>query len=439
MATRKPPRELEPQPDVAAEETLFAPPEAPADLVARAKEAGWPGDLIPRAMRLRIPVFQIENWLAAGYPSPDRLDPWLGSREQVMFGTLRVRQSSWEDDQRVADLFANAPETVGEWQVTVEREPYPFAQLRLQENPFMQVLEDRGVILGAYASSGRNALVGGQEISVGVTTSWRIREGFRGRGYSDLVRNTPGPSTAQFPMLTYWYVRQENAGARSWVSGLTEQWRDGPDEWSADVAGLTATVFHVHGEGTSDPRVRETGRADLEPCVTLVNRAHDGLDLFRPYTAEFLQRRLDDPFWGPKPPFWTPVYAFGDHFVLEEDGRILACAGLWDQGRNQRERWSNPQTGESRVVDHTSLLDFGCAEGREDALADLIAHLAERSSSIGRTTLVAPLEFLPAVRERLRGVRLEPESRSLQSMPFTMPGVKVDAQIERPYTDLVYW
>lgn len=417
---------------------VFSIPEAPAGLVARAAEAGWPDDLIPRAMRLRTPVLVIEQWLDAGFPGPDRLDPFLASREELMFGTLRVRQASWEDGDCVADLFANAAEQVGEWRLTVERSPNPFAQLRLQENSWLQVLEDRGVILGVFASSTRNSLIGGREISLGILSSWRIRDGFRGRGYSNLVRNTPGPCSARFPMISYWYVRAENAVAQSWVSGLIEEWQDRPDEWANRVEGLSATVFHFHGDGRSDDRVRATGLADLPRCIELVNRSHAGLDFFKPYSLEFLRGRLDDPSWGPKPPFWTPVYEWGDHFVLEEGDRIVACAGLWDQGRHQRERWRQPESGEERVVDHSSLLDFGCAEGREDALAALIHHLAARSRELGRTTLVAPLEFLPAVREAL-GEALEPETRQMQVMPLAMPGVELDYPVERPYTDLAYW
>jgi hypothetical protein len=263
-------------------------------------------------------------------------------------------------------------------------------------------------------------------------------------------------------MLTYWYVRPDNAGALSWVSGLEEHWKHGADDWEG-VRGLSATVFHLRGEGRSDPRVRATELGDLERCVRLVNETHAGLDLFRPYTVEFLRRRLDDPFWGPKPPFWSSVYAWGDHFVLEDRGEIVACGGLWDQGRHQRERWRRhqrerwrrhqreprrPHHGEARrrdesdgerVVDRAALMDFGCAGGCEGELADLVRHLAVRRTELGRTTLAAPLEFLPKVRERLADEALEPETRSLQSMPMAMPGIRVEARIERPYTDLAYW
>ena len=427
------PRKPEP-----VDESLFEPPRPSPELAARAKDAGWPEGMVERAVALRLPAGMVDSWITSGFP-PAMLDRYLADRERLAAGTLRVRSATWEDDDVLADLYANAPEEVGDWEVTVERSPNPFARHRLQEHPYVQVLEDRGVLLGTYSGSCANPLIEGREVSAGILSSWRIRKGFRGRGYSNLVRNHPGPSTAWFPMVSVWYVRLENAAALGWMRDLTDEWEDRPDEWALDVKGLSATVFHLRGEGRRDARVRATTRDDLARCVALVNRTHAGLDLFRPYTEERLRGRLDDPFWGPKPPFWADVYGWGDHAVLVDGGEIVACAGLWDQGRNQRERWRDPKGGEERVVDHTALLDFGCAEGREDALAALIGHLAVRSKELGRATLVAPLEFLPAVREALAWAKPEPETRGLHVMPFAAPGLKLDVAIERPYTDLAYW
>ena len=90
--------------------------------------------------------------------------------------------------------------------------------------------------------------------------------------------------------------------------------------------------------------------------------------MFRPYSTEYLEQRLDDPFWGEKPDFWVPVYGWPDYHVVEEDGRVVACGGLWDKGKNVREVWRHKETGEVRSFDSTALLDFGYAEGREDAM-----------------------------------------------------------------------
>ena len=69
-----------------------------------------------------------------------------------------------------------------------------------------------------------------------------------------------------------------------------------------------------------------------------------------------------------------PVYGWPDYFVVEEDGKVVACAGLWDKGKNVREVWCHKETGEKRSFDSTALLDFGYAQGREDAMALLLRY-----------------------------------------------------------------
>ena len=80
-------------------------------------------------------------------------------------GPLRVREATWRDAEAVTDLYANAPEGVGEWRLDVLRGPNPFAAFRLQEHPNLQLVECRGVVLGAAAHATRNSLVGGQRLT----------------------------------------------------------------------------------------------------------------------------------------------------------------------------------------------------------------------------------------------------------------------------------
>ena len=60
-----------------------------------------------------------------------------------------------------------------------------------------------------------------------------------------------------------------------------------------------------------------------------------------------------------------------------------------------REVWRHKETGEVRSFDCTALLDFGYAEGREDAMLRLIQHFIGLTHDLGRSYLVAPLEQLP--------------------------------------------
>ncbi|MEK7745171.1 MAG: ATP-binding protein, partial [Elusimicrobiota bacterium] len=56
-----------------------------------------------------------------------------------------------------------------------------------------------------------------------------------------------------------------------------------------------------------------------------------GLDLFRPYTAEFLRDALDEHLWGKGHETWAfypHVYGWDEYYVLEEGGRVVACAPI---------------------------------------------------------------------------------------------------------------
>jgi hypothetical protein len=419
----------------------FAEPEPPSDLVALAAQRGWPDELLGRAVRLRVDRGAVTTWLQDGWPPPEWLARFLDGLERLTSGTMRLREATWADHDLLTDLFAHAPEEVGDWLVTVERGPNPYAQFRLQEHPNVQVLEDRRVGLGAAAHSTRNTLIGGQETSVHFMSAWRVREGFRGQGFARLLQmNSAGPGVAWFGLVTYWYVRTGNA-ARSWIERVKDDFQDRPSGWNVKPQGLTATVHYLRGLAAGSPsrRVRPATVADLDRCVELINHTHGGLDLFRPCTVEFLRQRLDDPSWGPKPPFWAHVYDWSDFAVVEDAGRIVACGGLWDRGEHLRERWYQPASGDSYMIDATALMDFGFEDGGSAAIVELIGHFVARTAELGRTVMMVPLEHLPAVLDGCADFDPTPETRALEVVPFTSPALTVDATISRPHTDLAYW
>ena len=45
-----------------------------------------------------------------------------------------------------------------------------------------------------------------------------------------------------------------------------------------------------------------------------------------------------------------PIYGYEAYYLLEDEGEIVACAGLWDRGRDLRERWRHRESGNERVV-----------------------------------------------------------------------------------------
>lgn len=406
------------------------------DQLARATTAGWSEELLQRVLAVRPDGGMVDDWIDNGWPAAEGVEAWVETQERLLSSTLVGRVATWADHDMLADLWANAPEQIGDWTVTVERSPNPFAQFRLQEHPDVHVLEDRRVALGMSARSIRNSIVGGERTSVHFMSAWRIRDGFRGTGLSRLLQNAAGQGTAWFGLVTYYYVRPDNSSL-TWIESIEHDMADRPEAFRVENDQLTATVTTLRGSGERSVRVRETTEDDLDACLELINRTHDGLDLFRPYTMDYLRQRLDDPSWGPKPRFYPSIYGWPDHRVLEVDGEVVACGGLWDRGRDVREIWERDDV---RIVhDPTAVLDFGFAVGQDEAMAELVGHLAAESTELGRSGVNVALQFLPDVADHLTHLEPTVDVRELHTNTYHGPDLTLDLPIRRPYTDLAYW
>lgn len=412
---------------------LLSPDPIPDELRERAARSGWPEGLLERAAATHVRRVHFDWWFNpdVGDPPPlQEIEHFISSRERLQSGTLHARLATIDDDDSIARLFDASPEPVGRWEVTVEREPYPFAQFRLAENCQIQVLEDRGVLLGAVASSVRNTMIGGQRTTALWRGGFRIHEQCRGQGLSYLVQGPP-PADAWFGQANYYYVRPQNMAALGWIRAINP----GAEYLESDepTPGIPVNVagYPARAIERGSAAIRPVRRSDIRRCVALINRTHRGQDLFRPYTDDFLRSRLDDPHWGKKPPWWTPVYGWEDYSVVEEGGKIVACGGLWDRGQHMRERWRDRESGDQRVVSSTALLDFGYAPGREDAMTSLIERFVAETDGRGRDRLLAPLDRLPELSQRLERLEPVPDTRTLIDAGET--------GIASPYTDLAYW
>jgi hypothetical protein len=426
-----------------AETSIFDRPTEISDELRRGWAArGWPEDILELARAIHMAQGAIEWWVNHQWATIDNIKRQLKSREILQSGTLRVREATWSDTEALADLYASSPEEIGDWEVTVERGPYSFAQFRLQEHVSVTVLEDRGVILAATADASRNSVVGGKRTTVHIASAWRVRKESRGKGYSHLLRTIGGPACGWFGWYNYYFVRSQNFGAMGWIKVfLRDAVKDLPEQ-EGEVPGIPVSVHHFKpGAGRRSAGVRPATEADLPACLRLINRTHRGCDLFRPYTRDFLEERLNDPSWGAKPPFWVPVYGWPDYYVLEEEGRVVACGGLWDKGANVREVWRHKETGETNTVDCTALMDFGYAAGREDAMVSLIRFFTGKTQELGRSHLTAGIQHLPRLVRAVAPLEPEAETRALH---WQIYGPEQDMwqaapEPKRIYTDVAYW
>jgi GNAT superfamily N-acetyltransferase len=95
----------------------------------------------------------------------------------------------------------------------------------------------------------------------------------------------------------------------------------------AELTGRFMTV-HPHADLRRNPAIRRATVLDLEGMARLLNDTWGGRDFYQPLNADTLEsfyRR-------------TPAIGLDRTLVYEEDGEILACAGMWDWSAVQQMR-----------------------------------------------------------------------------------------------------
>ncbi len=411
------------------------------ELEREARKRGWPDGLLQRALDLRFPRRVLLRWARQDWCDAAYVQRRLDWHERLTLGSLRGREATLQDNDAFSELWANSPEEIGEWEVITERAPNAFAQFVLQEHVTILVLEERGVLIATCAFATRVVNAGGLRLPVHYGQALRVHKDYRRRGYGDQVRSLGWAAGAARPSVTQFdYMRSQNFAVVGWWQKYSPGFFDDVPEREGDVPGISVTALQYPRrpfEGDASG-IRKARRGDMARCAGLINRTHRGHDLFRTYNAGFLLERLGDSYWGKHLDPWMPadrlppVYGLDDFYVLEEDGRIVACAGLWDRGRDMRDRWRNTKTGEEKTIETTAALDLGFARGGEEAMARLLSYLIGETERLGRDFLTVPLDPFPAVAELLERYEPVPETRALRW------GLREPA-ITRPHTDLVYW
>ena len=409
-----------------------------------AQERGWPAELTRRVAELRVPLSSLHSWSWYGL-SPEQTAAQLKWYERMTTGDLRARDATWADNEEFSAMWSDSPEEIAGWEIIVERGPDAFAQFKLQQNVQIPILLIGPEIVACCAFSRRKVLIDGRPFSAQYGQALRVRRAYRRLGYGDQVRRLASPpGVASFTVGQYDIMRSQNFAVVNWWQKYSPQFFDNTPKREGEVPGIPISVAQFPAgsdpQAASDSAIRPVRREDLSQCAALINRTHAGMDLFRPYNAEFLEDILDEGFWGerPKPTgnpamdWWKSVYGWSDYFVLEEAGRIRACAGLWDRGRDMREQWHRIGGDEHRSIAITCVLDFGFEEGAEECMARLLRWMIGRASELRRDYLAVPIEHLPTLVTAMEKSNPELDTRLLRW------GLK-DPPISRPYTDLRYW
>lgn len=405
------------------------------DAISRGRAQGWPDGLVERAMAVKTPSAQLNQWLAM--PTNEvhlfEVQRTIEVFERLATGPYRAREMSFRDQEAFQELWANGSEKIGDWLITVERSPDSLAQFRLQANASISVIEEDGQLVACTVWSPVNCLIGGAPVSIHYAMGLRVHASRRREGLGDLVRRFPSRALQNPTVGQVLFLRLGNVHMESFLEAVKFPVGGGRPPKMAAVAHLTAKA-----SAGSEDGVRPVEPGDLAQCAEIINRTHAGLDLFAPYGPESLRHMLDGGVWGDRPPWQPPpVYGWADFKVVEEAGRIVACGGLWDRGRDMREVWRSTAGEEDRRVEVAAALDLGCEEGREDALARLLQSFASQAAGLGRQSVIADLGHINAVTEHLGDLEVRWESRIIEWTPYLTRGLP--RELGDCAIDLRYW
>jgi hypothetical protein len=270
---------------------------------------------------------------------------------------VTVREATEADAAALAEIERRSPVVLGETSVAFDRGDDYFAFTRLMAEVTVAV----GFVGGEPAAVNCGAVhpvrVGGQDVRVMTAIHTRVRPEHQGKGLWGAVSGVLGgkynPGTGVHTGRGF--VSAENAAMQRGFAKV-------PNKWS--IRALRVQLDCAANAGS--PAGRPATPADAGRIVEILNRCHNGEEMYLPYTADSLAQRLER----------SPAQYSWERLWLGEG----AVVGLWPAGESIRLllRSHGREVASRRGL----VLDYGFEPGREGALEALLrawcAWLTER-------------------------------------------------------------
>jgi hypothetical protein len=253
--------------------------------------------------------------------------------------TLRPARPS--DAAALRALELRCPIVMADVRVTYDRGEDYFAGGRLVGDSDPMVAEQDGALVGVHCVLTHDLRVGGLACRASYLHHTRILPEVQGGGLFSALQGAELERNAHKSDTIYSYVAVGNEAARKNVP---------VPSWSARPERLVIDC----GAQAGAPYGRSAGLQDAQRIVALINAAHEGEELFVPYTVERLATRL-----GREPAtYGWPKLLLGEQAVV----------GVWPAGiRILREA----QNGREESV-RALVIDTGFAPGAEAELVALL-------------------------------------------------------------------
>jgi GNAT superfamily N-acetyltransferase len=259
---------------------------------------------------------------------------------------VTIRDATAADGPLLASIERNSPLVMGGRQLAIDRGEDYFAASRLMGEVTILIAAVDGEPAGAFCAALHRTLLGGVERSMFYFHHTRILPRFQDHGVGRKLAAALRERYAGRIDSSYWYISPANEHSLGFARAAQNKWSFGPALIALDTAALAGPAFG-----------RTATAMDATRLVQLFNAAHQGEEMFMPYTTESLSARLAR---APRQYSWERVQMTD-----------RAALGVWPEGETTSLRLVEP-SGEVSEFRSGAVLDFGYLPGGEDDLVALL-------------------------------------------------------------------
>jgi N-acetylglutamate synthase-like GNAT family acetyltransferase len=228
---------------------------------------------------------------------------------------MDIREATPEDNSALIDLQSRCPQGTTIIVSTVNTPDF-FARAKVYEDYKVFVCCEGNRIIASSACGLHNAMIKDKVEKVGYEFQAFVDPDYRGRriaGQLQQVREDYIRSKGA--ALSYGFIIEGNIPSMRYIErrGFTRY----------DTVVMPAIAVYREMKVRQEGNVRIMTVNDLPAVTRLLNDTWQKYELYEPVTAESLVALIER----------IPEYGMGDIQVLEEDGEITACLGIWDWSR----------------------------------------------------------------------------------------------------------
>jgi ribosomal protein S18 acetylase RimI-like enzyme len=216
------------------------------------------------------------------------------------------------DNERMLDIQNLCPQGNDKWAMGVDKKSSIIARYLMFDNWKVLVAEDGGTVAGWIGWTLKQSP--SQERPYAYLSEVMVHPDFRGRGIATKLAEAAEKDAKNAGAgHLYCYIYEANQASKSVFERLGYS--------AALIAKECAMPIFKKARISNGFSIEHISRGDVSEVVKLINDFNFGRMHFEPFTPEAFEARTTTAI---------PGYGLEDIWVAKEDGRIVACAGLWD-------------------------------------------------------------------------------------------------------------